>query len=304
MISEDAGYKKYLKKLAYAVAKCCPIRPENGSEAAEICRTLEAHGIASTLGKLSKAGDDPEQIVREYRLASDALKGSTAADRFYLSLKPPALHFNPDHTAAIVATAQENGHGVHFDAHAFSHAEPTLRLLEHVMERHPAVNDSAGSWSYGLTLPSRWKRSAADARWAVKKGVRPRLVKGDFKTGSVDEVDPGKGFLALVDQLAGDVAELALATHDCVLAREAIGRGLRAGSAVQLELFFGMPSAGMMALARELKVPLRFYVPYGDTLLIYVIRDLLTNPRKILRPSSFEILGSQETKLARIIRSR
>ena len=56
----------------------------------------------------------------------------------------------------------------------------------------------------------------------------------------------------------------------------------------------------MLALAREAGVPAGFYVPYGDTLLIYVIRDLLTNPHKLLRRDSFELLGSQRAKLARI----
>jgi proline dehydrogenase len=59
----------------------------------------------------------------------------------------------------------------------------------------------------------------------------------------------------------------------------------------------------MMALSRELQVPLRFYVPYGDTLLIYFIRDLLSNPHKLFRPDSYQILGSPATKLVRIIQS-
>jgi len=297
-------YKEQLKRLAYGLARYYAIRPTHSSDAAELCRVLCGHGIASTLGKLSKSGDDPAQIVREYQVASNSLKTGTATDRFYLSVKPPALDFNPEFAAVIVATARQNGHAVHFDAHGFGYADRTLRMLAAVMERrYPARDEAALPWSFGLTLPSRWKRSLADARWAAKKGVRPRLVKGDFKAGPSDEVEPGKGFLTLVDQLAGEVSELALATHDCVLAREAIRRCQRRGAAVQLELFFGMPSGTMMALAREMEVPVRFYVPYGDTLLIYVIRDLLTNPHKILRRSSFELLGRQETKLARIIKS-
>jgi len=286
------------------LARCCAIRPGNGSDAAEVCRTLAGHGIASTLGKLSKSGDDPAQIVHEYQLASDSLGINAARDRFYLSLKPPALNFNPDHAADIVATALRNGHGVHFDAHAFVYANRGLKLLEDVMEQYQErSSDTERGWIFGLTLPSRWKRSQADARWAASKGVRPRLVKGDFKAGSSEEVSPTKGFLALIDLLAGDVAELAVATHDCALAREALTRCKRAGSAVQLELFFGMPSGSMMALARELEVPVRFYVPFGDTLLIYAIRDLLANPQKILRRGSYERVGTLEKKLARIMGS-
>lgn len=299
----EKGHRKQLKQLVYSLAKCYAIRPKNSSEAAHLCLTLGGHGVASTLGKLSKFGDDPAQIVAEYQLASNSFKNSSATDRFYLSVKPPALDFNPEYAQAIVATALRNGHGVHFDAHSFDSAGLTLELLEAVMQRNPAWNRSSDGWTFGLTLPSRWKRSRADARWAVAKGVRPRLVKGDFKADASDEVEPARGFLALVDQLAGEVAELAVATHDCALAREAVIRCKKAGSAVQLELFFGMPSGTMLALSRELEVPVRFYVPYGETLLIYVMRDLLTNPQKILRRSSYEVLGSVETKLARILGS-
>jgi len=296
-------WQRHLKRLVYRLALHCPIGCRNSQDAAEICRVLCGHEVASTLGKLSKSGDDPAQIVRDYQLASHSHKCGTAADCFYLSVKPPALKFNAEYARAIVATALENGHNVHFDAHGIIFADPTLKLLEGVLQRYPVANDTLRSWQFGLTLPSRWKRSVADARWAVKKGVRPRLVKGDFRADASDEVEPGKGFLALVELLAGEVAELAVATHDCILAREAVTRCKRGGSAVQLELFFGMPSGSMMALARELEVPVRFYVPFGDTLLIYMIRDLLANPRKILRRSFPETVGSKEAKLARIIRS-
>lgn len=299
----NGGCKKHLKRLIYGLAKCCPIRPRNSPDAVQVCLELLHHEIPSTLGKMSRSGDDPVQIVREYQLASNALKGSSASDRFYLSLKSPALDFNPDYATVIVATALQNGHAVHFDAHGFIHADPTFRLLEAVMERNVNTNDGARGWSFGLTLPSRWKRSLTDAQWAARKGVRPRLVKGEFRTDASDEMDPEKGFLVLVDKLAGEVPELAVATHDCVLAREAVTRCKRAGTAVQLELLFGMPSGSMTALSRELEVPVRVYVAYGDALIVYLIRDLLTNPRKILRSSSREVVGSLETKLARIIES-
>jgi len=297
----DPGWKRQLKRGVYAAARLCPLRPRTALEAAEVCRALVGYGLPATLGKLSKAGDDPLQIVEACLQASDTFKRSAAGDRFYLSVKPPALKFNPDHVAQIVARARQNGHGVHFDAHGLFFAEQTLKLLQETMERCPCSADGAGDWSFGLTLPSRWKRSVADARWAASKGVRPRVVKGDFPAAPADEVEPDQGYLALIDILAGEVAEVAVATHDCVLAREALTRCRRRGSAVQLELFFGLPTGAMLALARELEVPVRFYVPFGDTLLIYLVRDLLANPHKLLRRGAYEIVGSQERKLARII---
>jgi proline dehydrogenase len=300
--AKEDGFRKFLKSLVYRVAGCFPLRPGNSVEATAVCEALRAHGIPCTLGKLSKAGDDPAEIVSEYRRASDALRSTARSDDFYLSVKPPALNFCPEHAEAIVTKALENRHSVHFDAHGFLFADKTLNLLGIMIENCTAAGGAP--WTFGLTLPSRWKRSVADARWVIRNGVRPRIVKGDFKASPADEVEPVQGFLDLVDLLAGEVPEVAVATHDCILAREVVTRCRKRGAAVQLELFFGMPSGSMMALARELDVPLRFYVPYGDTLIVYMIRDLLGNPHKILRPSSLELLASEERKLSRIIAGR
>jgi proline dehydrogenase len=294
-------FQKHLKNLVFALARCYPIRPNNAEEAAELCRVIIGHSLAATVGKLSKSGDDPGQVAREYQRTSACLGPSHDRYRFYLSVKPPALNFEARHASAIVATAVQNRQNVHFDAHGFEHADATLRMLEGVLEQFP--KEEGVRWSFGITLPARWKRSLADAAWVVDNGVRPRIVKGDFAAGAAEETDPAQGFLALVDTLAGKVPELALATHDCSLAREAVTHCKKAGAAVELELFFGRPCASMMALSRELQVPLRFYVPYGDTLLIYAIRDLLANPHKLLRRDSYQIFGSPERKLARIIRS-
>jgi proline dehydrogenase len=297
--SSRPDFSRHLKGLIYSLARCFPVRPSNCAEATAVCRALREHGIASTLGRLSKAGDDPDEIVAEYRAASDQMKPATpASDEFYLSLKPPALNFSPRHVASVVAKAFENGEAVHFDAHGFAYAEQTFRLLEETMGNSGVA--PGRSWTFGVTLPSRWKRSKEDARWVAKNGVRPRLVKGDFPGSAADEVDPVQGYLDLADFLAGEVPELAVATHDAILAREVATRCRSKGAALQFELFFGMPSSAMMALSRELGVPVRFYVPYGDTLIVYMIKDLLGNPHKALRPQALELLASQETKLARI----
>ena len=300
MVANEPKYQRKLKNLVYRLGKLCPLKPESVSEGTELCRVLQGHDLLTTLGRLSKFGDDPLQIVREYQQASNSLVHIPEREGFYLSVKPPALGFDPEHAAAIAATALANGHGVHLDSHKFAETEPTLQLLDELLKRTHPANDSRRSWHFSLTLPSRWKRSSADARWAAQKGVRVRLVKGDFVGGPSDEVEPKQGFLDLVDQLAGQVAHLALATHDCQLARESIARCRKRGSTLQLECFFGRPASAMLALSRETGVPLGFYVPYGETLLVYVIRDLLTNPIKLLRRDSFELLGSQQTKLARI----
>jgi proline dehydrogenase len=295
---------KQLKRIVYGLGKLFPISPKNLAEGLDVCRVLHSRGIPSTLGKFSKSGDDPAEIACEYQRASDALKSSSTEAHFYLSLKPPAMNFDLEHVTAIAATALKNGQSIHFDSHQYVLTDATVRLLEQLMGHDVSAHNMAGSGRFGLTLPSRWKRSIADAQWVAEKGVRVRLVKGEFKsTHSSDEMDPGKGFLALADRLAGKVPEILVATHDVALAREAIARCKRAGSSVHLELLFGMPIGRMIALSREMAVPVRFYVPYGDTLLLYGIRQFLTNPHKLLRPDFPEVVASQNSKLARITTS-
>lgn len=297
------GYKQQLKRLVYFLAGPCAISPKNTLEAISICRELDEHEISSTLGKFSKAGDDPVQIVQEYCLASTSLRDGGGKGDFYLSLKPPSLGFQPEHAHAIASTALSNGHRVHFDSHGHDLAELSLSLLKRVMVQRFPSSEAPGGWQFSVTLPSRWKRSMTDAEWVSEMGVRARLVKGEFKaSSSADEADPRQGFLALVDRLAGNAPEIAVATHDYSLAKEAVARCQRSGTPVELELLFGIPAGNMIQLSREMLVPVRFYVPYGNTLLIYGIRHFLTNPHKVFRPHAREVISGSKSKLDRIIR--
>ncbi|MBN1429728.1 MAG: hypothetical protein JXB07_15265 [Anaerolineae bacterium] len=293
--------KSFVKRNIYRLGKFYQISPKNLLEGIDICRALHERGISSTLGKFSEDGDDPEQLAQECQMASDALKAAFAGERFCLSLKPPAFHFDLETIMPIVATALANGHSINFDAHEHTLANPTIHLLEQVMSRSILPNRPAEGWIFSLVLPTRWKRSLVDAKWAIQNGVRVRLVKGEFKgLGSSEEMDPTAGFLSLIDRLAGNVPEIAVATHDNALAREAINRCKNGGCKVRLELLFGMPIGNMMVLSREMNVPVRIYVPYGENLLIYGMRHFLTHPYKLFRPGLLEAFSSRQSKLARI----
>jgi proline dehydrogenase len=294
-----AATRSLTKRIVYGLGTFYPISPKNLSEGLDVCHTLHACEVRSTLGHFNNAGDDPKRIAQECQIASDTLKSTS----FYLSLKPPAFNFDIEPIAAIAITAFRNGHGINFDAHDHGLAEPTIQLLEQVMTQRTLPNDMTKSWRFSLTLPSRWKRSLSDAEWVIRNGVRARLVKGEFRGPTPsEETDPAQGFLSLVDRLAGNVPEIGVATHDYALAKEALSRCKAAGCPVELELLFGMPIGNMLALSQEMDVSVRFYVPYGDYLLIYGIRHFLTNPHKLLRPGLPEVFSGHKTKLSRITR--
>lgn len=291
-----------IKRAVYGLGRICAVKPSNYSECVSICCALHQAGILTTVGKFSQAGDNPAGIVSEYQRISDVLSKDSFENRFYLSVKPPALSFDAELASSITSRAFNNGQAIHFDSHNHIDAESTIQLLAQMIERFGFGKGGEPEWRYGLSLPSRWKRSLGDARWVIDNRVMPRLIKGEFKAEHVsEEIDPRSGFLTLVDLLAGSVPQIILATHDYELAKEAIARARKTNTRVEMELLFGMPCAKMISLSRQHRIPLRFYIPYGDSLFIYEIHHLLTHPHKILRDDPLELFSSCESKLKRII---
>ena len=72
--------------------------------------------------------------------------------------------------------------------------------------------------------------------------------------------------------------EVAVATHDAALAREAFLRLRRAGTPCELELLCGLPRAEVMAVAKEFDVPVRLYIPFGTAWLPYALGQLVRKP--------------------------
>lgn len=280
-----AVYRQPLAGAAYLLGKLCPVRPRTVAEGVAVCVDLARHDLRSTLGKFSTARDAPTTIVDEYCLASRSVQAAgVAADRFHLSIKLPALAFDVGRAWDVVALTWGAGYGAHFDSHGHDVAPPTFNLLDNLIGRGHSSADTGSNWLVSVTLPSRWRRSAGDARWAIERGTRVRLVKGEFKASNrLDETDPAASFLTLVDLLAGKVPALAIATHDVGLACNAVARCRDSGSSIELELLYRFPAGSMIALARNLDIPIRLYVPYGDQLFVYGARHLLTNPHKLVR---------------------
>jgi proline dehydrogenase len=272
-------YKDIIRSIFRPIARFYTVGPRTVDEAVGVCQQLARAGIPSTLGGFSDPRADPTRIVREYCWASDHLRGSTS---FYLSVRLVALHFDVPSASAITATALTNGHGIHLDSFGPELADHTLDLLERLHDTFLPGRYPARDWSFSLSLPARWARSLPDAERVAARAMRARVVKGEFAACTPSEaVPPATGFLTLATRLAGAVPELALATHDDVLAREAITRCRTAAGGVRLELLYGLPMDGMLRLARELRVPIGIYVPYGELLLLYATRMVMRSPRKL-----------------------
>jgi len=264
------------------------------SDAISACRRFAGQGRTTTVGYFNADLEPPRAIADACLAALDALGSAmstglavapargvaappASSQVTYISIKAPALGYDPALVAEIVDRARGIGVGVHFDSHAAHQADATFDALTKALQRSSDRAGAAG-WTIGTTLPGRWPRSLDDAERAIELGLRVRVVKGQWIDPAAPTVDPRQGLLALVDRLAGRAREVAVASHDAPLAREALRRLCQAGTPAEMELLLGLPSQAALKVARELAVPVRIYVPFGVSWLPYALEHVKKNP--------------------------
>lgn len=235
-------------------------------DALETSRRLEDRGYASTIGYWNAREETPESIAEIQLAALEALGDLDT----YSSLKVPALNYRLDLVGRVAAAAQRSLGGtrrIHFDSHAPETQDATLALADALHERGARV---------GVTLPGRWQRSLEDADRAIEQGHAVRVVKGQWAAPGGPE--PRDGFLAVVERLAGRASHVAVATHDPVLATEALELLRRCGTSAELELLLGLPMRVAVGAADALEAQVRVYVPYGHGWLPYSLGQAVKRP--------------------------
>jgi proline dehydrogenase len=234
-------------------------------DALAVCRRLATCGMASAIGYSARPDERGEEVARVYLRAFEALAESDL--EAYVSVKLSALDFDARLFADLVSAAAQSRRRLHIDAIAPSTADVTWRLLER----------AASTQWLGTTLPARWRRSAADVARAVELGLRVRVVKGQWADGG-GIVDPADGMLDLVDRLSRHACGVAVATHAPDLLAQSLRRLQASGTTCEAELFYGLPFRAPVRVARDLGVPLRVYVAYGDVGAPYGVSDVIGNP--------------------------
>jgi proline dehydrogenase len=178
----------------------------------------------------------------------------------YLSIKGPPLGSSAALAGAIVEHATAAGVRVHVDAMAWEEADATFEMLDSIRPLAPRL---------GCTLPGRWGRSVDDAEQAVEQHLDVRVVKGQWADPTEPGRDERRGFLEVVERLAGRAPHVAIATHDAPLASSALRRLQQAGTPCELEVLLGWPSRRALAVAPARRLAARLYVPYGAPHLPY-----------------------------------
>jgi proline dehydrogenase len=156
-----------------------------------------------------------------------------------------------------------------FDSHAPKDADRTLAAVAGLLPEFPGT---------GVVLPSRWRRTLSDAAALRDSSARIRVVKGEWPDEAQDEGDASAGYLSVIDRLAGRRAPVAVATHDPDLAERALRLLLAAGTPCELEQLRGLPRGRTVAVAAQLGVPVRLYLPFGRGWWPYAIDKALARP--------------------------
>jgi proline dehydrogenase len=239
------------------------------SDAVHVAHTFAVQGVpASTLCFWDAQGDLPRHVADMYLATVRAIQSERLDS--YLSVKAPSLGFDGALVAEIAVAAREaGGIRLHFDSLGAETVERTFALIENARVHQTPL---------GCTIPGCWRRSPPDARRAAELGLCVRVVKGQWPDPE-GSVDARSGFLDVVAALSPGAARVAVATHEPELAAAAIRRLRSAGTPCELELLYGLPSRAVLKVARNLDVPVRYYIPYGHAWLPYALRQARRNPR-------------------------
>jgi proline dehydrogenase len=248
------------------------------ADALEREEALRRGDCMTAIGYWNPAGEDPDAVEATYNNALEAL---AARPGVQLACKPSALNCDPGRIDALARHARRAGVPLHFDS-----------LSPEVATEVLAATVAAGA---GATLPGRWWRSCEDAERLASTKLAVRVIKGQWPDPGDPGRDPGDGFLAVIERLAGRSAPVAVATHDGPLAAQALECLSLAGTPGELQLLLGLPSGPSLRAARDVGVGVRVYIPYGTPHLPYSLREIAHHPGLTLRLGADLLRGSART---------
>jgi proline dehydrogenase len=237
-------------------------------DALGVARRLADDGLRSTIGFSPPPLLPPRAVADVHLRAFDRLAAEGGELDCYVSVKLAALGFEAALFAELEAAAARSRRRLHVDALAPEAAEATWGLLE----------GPPRAGRVGTTLPGRWHRSPDDVDRAARLDLAVRVVKGQWADTEAGAQRVDAGFLRVVERLRGHARCVGVATHDVRLLAQSLRRLTAAGTPCEVELFYGMPFRAPAACARRAGVPVRVYVPYGDTGAPYGRADLVRHP--------------------------
>lgn len=243
-----------------------------GDRLEDALRVAKRHGDAgygATLGFFdSEDQDTPRMVADAYLATIRALSGGGN----YVSIKLPALAFSQELLDEVARQAKREGVPLHFDGMWPETASATIAVIDKMLGV-----EACGP--LGITLPTRWRRSTSDARWAKERGLYVRVVKGQWADPCEPDGDLRERYMDVIRVLAGRRNLVAVASHDTPMAEAAIRVLQAAKTPCVLELLHGLPMRASLKMAERLGVKVRVYVPFGRGHLPYAIAQIIHKPR-------------------------
>lgn len=224
------------------------------------------HGFPTTVGYWNAPGDAPETVLKEAMASAAALPAGSE-----VAIKLAPMGGDGEHLDELLALCLERELTLHIDAVGSDSASSAQAAAVRLARLHPG--------KVGCALPGRWVRSPADAGRLRDEPLRIRVVKGEFPDQESAELDHREGFLEVVDLLAGHECHVEVATQDAPLAKASLEALLAKESSCEMQVLHGMNSRAAVAVARELNVPVRVYIPYGNSRVPYRRAELVRSPR-------------------------
>jgi proline dehydrogenase len=258
-----------LKRNVIAKASRGYISGEQLDDAIKTISILNSRGFSTTVGYWNEPGEDPGTVLKRNLAAIDAI--SQLDTDCYLSMKAPAVGVEAERYDPIVRKCNEKGLRLHFDSLGPEFAGTTFDLIEKLSLASPV----------GCTIPGRWRRSLSDAERAIALRIPVRVVKGQWVDPEGGDCDVNEGYLAVVRKVAGRVPHVRIATHDPVVAENAVKTLLAAKTSCELEMLYGLPVRRILAVASQHRLSVRMYVPYGSAFLPYALANMGKDPRAL-----------------------
>ncbi len=246
---------------------------EELGDALKVASRMASNDLNSTLG----FWDAPSYTVtRITEIYFQAIEDCAACGLdTYVSIKPPALRFDPRLARDLSNFAMKKRVRLHCDSHGVEVAEDALDFMKVMME-------SIDGALLGITIPCRWERSARDTEFAIEHQLNVRLVKGEWPDRAGQDRDPRRAFMETVDQLSGRARHVAVASHNIPLALEAVNQLRASNTSCEFELLYGLPMKKLVESARAKQMKPRIYVPFGRGYAPHALKVFKTNPQLAL----------------------
>jgi proline dehydrogenase len=246
------------------------------NDALRVALRLQNMGFGITICYWNGDDESPRTVADAYLRSLASMHGRNFD---HLSIKLPALDYSYDLLEEIFCAAKIANVKIHFDSLGPETADRTLSVLDRMLIKDRVLAKQQAN--FGMTIPTRWKRSLKDIDWAIERNVPLRIVKGQWPDQGAENLEGS--FIPAIRHLAGRVTQVSLATHNPVLMNESLECLQGANTHSNVELLYGLPMRRGLAVARQFSAPVRFYIPFGYAWLPYCFSQARKNPRIFLR---------------------